>query len=56
MGLASRDVITRPPATLGLQLVRILAAQLDGTVAFRQGEPGTVVTITVSDGAGKEEV
>jgi len=51
-----RDVITRPPATLGLQLVRILAAQLDGTVAFRQGEPGTVVTITVSDGAGKEEV
>ncbi len=48
------DVVTRLPATLGLQLVRILVEQLDGTVAFRQGEPGTVVEITVSDGAGEE--
>ena len=46
------DVIDRPPATLGLQLVRILAAQLEGTITFRPGEPGTVVEFTVSDGAG----
>lgn len=41
------DVIDRPPATLGLQLVRVLVAQLGGTIAFRQGEPGAVVEIVV---------
>ncbi|BBL69164.1 hypothetical protein MchiMG62_23450 [Methanoculleus chikugoensis] len=41
------DVIDQPPATLGLQLVRILAAQLGGTIMFRPGEPGTVIELIV---------
>ncbi|WP_082122646.1 PAS domain-containing sensor histidine kinase [Methanoculleus sediminis] len=49
------DVINRPPATLGLQLVRILAAQLEGTITFRPGVAGTVVELIVSDGAGGPE-
>lgn len=48
------DVIARPPTTLGLQLVRILTAQLEGTVAFRPGTPGTIVEIVIPDGAGEE--
>jgi len=44
------DIIDRPPATLGLQLVRILAAQLEGSVMFRPGKPGTVVELTISSG------
>jgi PAS domain S-box-containing protein len=47
------EFAARPPATLGLQLVRILAAQLEGTVTFRRGEPGTIVEITIGDGAGE---
>lgn len=49
------DVIIRSPATLGLQLVRILAAQLEGTVTFRAGEPGTIVEIVIPDDAGEED-
>lgn len=49
------DVIDQPPATLGLQLVRIFAAQLEGTITFRSGEFGTVVELVVSDGTGGPE-
>ncbi|WP_317063577.1 PAS domain-containing sensor histidine kinase [Methanoculleus caldifontis] len=45
----SPEIIDQPPATLGLQLVRVLAAQVGGTIDFRRGDPGTVVEIIVPD-------
>jgi PAS domain S-box-containing protein len=48
------EIIALPPATLGMQLVRVLTAQLGGIVSIRRGEPGTVAELVVPDGVGDE--
>ncbi len=46
------EIIALPPVTLGMQLVRVLTAQLGGSVSIRRGEPGTVTELVVPDGVG----